>query len=256
MKNRIISLTSFFEQKSNRHFNDSYHYCHNLYNSESLLIKFYIYRHLYFANNMADFEKNKIILDLGCADGPFLPTLNYYGNRIIGVDLLFDWLQRARELINYKKYPLKNVILLNAEGHYLPFKNNCIDMIYCLETFEHIPNSVNLINEIFRILKRNGILIYSLPIEIGISLLIRQLIGKITKFEREHYSLRELVRNGLLKKPLKRINNPTTHRNFDWRLIHKMIIKRFKKIDLKFSPLPLLKRLNPTVIVKVKKKID
>ena len=163
---------------------------------------------------------------------------------------------RAKELINYKKYPLRRVILLNAEGHYLPFKNNSIDLIYCLETFEHIPNCIDIINEVHRILKKNGILIYSLPIEIGFSLIIRQLIGKITKFPREVYTLRELIRNGLLKKPSERINNPTTHKNFDWRIFHSLIIKRFKPVDIKFSPLPFLKGLNSTVIFKVKKIID
>ena len=227
-----------------------------MYSLNSFLINLYIYRHLFYALNLESFKKSKIILDLGCADGPFLPTLNLYGKRVIGLDLLFEWLLRAKDLINYKKYQLRRVILLNAEGHYLPFKNNSIDLIYCLETFEHIPNSIDLINEVYRILKKNGTLIYSLPIEIGFSLIIRQLTGKLAKFPRETYTLRELIRNGLLKKPSERINNPTTHKNFDWRIFHSLVIKRFKLVDIKFSPLPFLKGLNSTVIFKVKKIID
>lgn len=268
MKRKVISLSYFFNENSdinkeiftkwefNEEFFDNYNYCFHVYSLNSFLINLYVYRHLYYALNLESFSRDKIILDLGCADGPFLPSLNFYGKRVIGLDLSLSWLQRARKLINCKKYPLNKVILLNAEGHYLPFKDNSIDLVYCLETLEHIPNSMDLINEIYRILKDKGTLIYSLPIEIGFSLFIRQLVGKITKFPREPYSLRDLIKNGLLKKPSKRINNPINHKNFDWRILYGIIIKRFKQVDIKFSPLPFLKVLNPTVIFKVKKIIN
>ena len=144
MKREVISLSYFFNENSDinqeiftdwvsiEKFIDNYNYCFHLYSLYSFLINLYIYRHLYYALNLESFSRNKIILDLGCADGPFLPTLNFYGKRVIGLDISLNWLQRARELINYTKYPLNKVILLNAESHYLPFKDNSIDLVDCL----------------------------------------------------------------------------------------------------------------------------
>ena len=213
-------------------------YCKRLYASNSFLINFYIYRHFIYALNIVKLnqEKEKTILDIGCGDGPFLPSLNNYGKRIIGLDLMLGMIIKAKDLIDFKKFRLNNVFLLNADGLNLPIKDNTVDIVFCLETFEHIPNTRKLINEIFRILKFKGILIYSLPIEIGFSLIIRQLVGKITSFQRESYTFKELLRNGILKKPSHRINSIGTHKDFDWRIIQKLINKKFKQLKVIHSP--------------------
>ncbi len=215
-----------------------------------------MYRHLFYALNLAKLDEKAIILDLGCADGPFLPTLNRYGKILIGLDYTLEWLLYAKNLKNFRKFPLKKTLLLNAEGCHIPLKDKSIDIVFCLETLEHVPDSIKFINEIFRILKNNGELIYSIPIEIGISLLIRQFIGKIINFPRDSYTLKELLMNGILKKPSKRINNPYTHKNFDWRIMQRLINKKFKEIKIIYSPFPFLKRLNPTIIFKVTKLIE
>ena len=266
MKKRVIKLSYFFDNKKSdikkdgfstlddiRESLEDYNYCKYVYSLNSYLIDFYIYRHLYYALNLGSFKKNKIILDLGCADGPFLPTLNLYGKKVIGLDNLSDWLLRAKDLIKSKKYLLKKVVLLNAEGHYIPFRNNSIDLIYCLETLEHIPNTVDLINEIYRILKINGTFIYSFPIEIGFSLILRQLTGILVNYPTDNYTLEELFKNGILKRPGKHISTPSTHKNFDWRKIQKLIKQKFKQMEIIYSPFPFLRTLNPTVIFKAKK---
>lgn len=257
MKKKVIHLSYYFKEKSENT------YSKNLYNSKSFTLNFYIYKHLYYALNLAKIHEEKIILDIGCGDGPFFPTLNKYGGKIIGLDFSFWMLSLAKNLINFKKYPLKKVILLNSEGHFLPIKDNRIDTLFCLETFEHIKNSEKLIDEIYRILKADGELIYSIPIEIGFSLIFRQAIIKLINFQDDHsYSLKELLRNGILKKPPKKryhlYNNPKqhlTHKNFDWRVFQNLINKKFKQIKVIFSPFPKLKSLNPTVIIKAKKRL-
>ena len=170
------------------------------------------------------------------------------------MDLLFEVLLKAKQLMQCRKYPLRKILLLNAKGINIPFKDKTIDIVFCLETFEHIPNSNKFINEIFRILKDDGELIYSIPIEIGISLLYRQLIRKIINCPVDSYSFKELIINAFLKKPPKRINNPLNHKNFDWRRIQKLINKKFTHVSKTYSPFPFLKTLNPTIIFKVIKR--
>ena len=254
MKKKVIHL-SYFHNKE-LHEKPQKSYSRRLYFSHSIFIYIYIYRHLYYALNLPKIDDGKIILDLGCGDGPFFPTLNRYGKRIIGLDFSLKRILKAKTLIRYMEYPLKKVLLLNADGEHLPIKDKSIDIIYCLETFEHVPNTNRLISEIFRILKDDGELVYSIPIEIGISLLVRQFIGKITNFHRDTYNFKELLINSLLKKPPKRIYNQWIHKNFDWRIIQQLIKRKFKLISRIYSPFPFLKSLNPTIIFKVSKLIS
>ncbi len=78
-------------------------------------------------------------------------------------------------------------------------------MVFYLETFEHITNIRQLINEIYRILKINGEIIYLIPIEVGFTLILRYLITELIKFKvDDSYNLKELFLNGVLKKLLKK----------------------------------------------------
>lgn len=38
----------------------------------------------------------------------------------------------------------------------LPFKDNSVDEVYCKNVFEHVPNPLNFLNEIRRVLKKEG----------------------------------------------------------------------------------------------------
>ncbi len=250
-------MSYFYKNVENKE--NKYIYSKILYDSNSFFLDFYMYRHLYYAINLINPRKCKYIIDLGCADGPLLPNVNQYGKFNIGIDLNLDYLEYARNLINYHEFPLLKTALINAEGKKLPIKNESIDTVICLEVFEHVPKVLNLINEIKRILKYDGELIYSLPIEIGFSLLFRDLIGRILSFPRDSYNLRELIRNGILKKPnTQRIYYPQTriysHKNFDYRILQNYIKNNFKILKKNFSPLPFLKTLNPHLICKVQKK--
>ncbi|MBU1633910.1 class I SAM-dependent methyltransferase [bacterium] len=46
----------------------------------------------------------------------------------------------------------------------LPFSDNRFDIIICSHILEHIPNDHKAINEIFRVLKRNGFALIAIPI--------------------------------------------------------------------------------------------
>ena len=243
-KYQLISPSLSFKNNQIR-LNQNYKY---VYHSKSFFIKFYGYLPLVHSLRLADFSKQFTILDLGCADGPFLPTLNYYSKKIVGIDLDKDSLILANKLINDHNFKLKKVGLLNSDGLYLPFKDRTFDLIFCLEVLEHVENSLQAINEISRILKKKGVLICSLPIEIGISLLIRTILGKTLKFKRPHYKFKEIIKSVFLKKPENREKH-MDHKNFDWRLIYREIKRCFKNYKLYFTPINFLKNINPIVII-------
>jgi SAM-dependent methyltransferase len=55
----------------------------------------------------------------------------------------------------------KDIILSDAQD--LPFRNNSFDTVVSFETLEYIPATERVFREIARVLKSNGLLIFSMP---------------------------------------------------------------------------------------------
>jgi SAM-dependent methyltransferase len=90
-------------------------------------------------------------LDVGCANFAGIDLVNSKidkPNKSFGVDI-------------YKSHPKTIVCDLNKNK--LPFKNNSIDVCSSFETIEHIFFTEHYIQEIYRVLKNNGILYISTP---------------------------------------------------------------------------------------------
>ncbi|MDD3461617.1 MAG: class I SAM-dependent methyltransferase [Mesotoga sp.] len=99
-------------------------------------------------------KQNIKILDIGCGTGIVLKKLEKIG-ACYGIDI-------SEEAILFcKKRKLKNVYKANAEN--LPFINESFDLITVLDVLEHIKNPQNVLNEINRILKNDGIAIITVP---------------------------------------------------------------------------------------------
>ncbi len=98
------------------------------------------------------------ILEIGCGDGLFMKTaLGSKKNSIdIGIDIDTEELNRAKNTGIYKK--LVQVDITNP-----PFANNSFSTIIANGVLEHIPNLSVALNEIHRILKKNGKLITTSP---------------------------------------------------------------------------------------------
>jgi len=222
---------------------------YQLYNSKSFFIRYYAYLPFIFSLKNVDFTKNSKILDMGCSDGPFLPTLNIYAKKIIAMDIDNDLVKKSKNIIQNKLSNSNKINLMTSDGLALPFRDENFDVIFCLEVLEHVKHPRKAIEEIYRTLKKNGVFICTVPVEIGMSLFIREILGKIIKFNRPYYSKKELMRNVFLKKP-----GPRTlemgHKNFDWRLIKKEIRQVFRKIYTEFIPIKILRDFNPIILIK------
>ena len=74
----------------------------------------------------------------------------------------YDYLMPSRpvavDIVENKK---KNVKY--GDVHSLPFANNSFDSVVCLEVFEYTPTPTKAISEIYRVLKKGGTLIFSVP---------------------------------------------------------------------------------------------
>lgn len=91
------------------------------------------------------------ILDVGCASGWFLNEMSkkFPKANCVGID-------PYKEAILHGKKKYKNLKLVNADGHKIPFSDESFDLVICTEVLEHVVNPRIVIQEIKRVLKPNG----------------------------------------------------------------------------------------------------
>lgn len=96
---------------------------------------------------------NGIFLDLGCGEMPYREYIINNSNitKYIGVDI---------ENKIYQKQIKPDIFW---DGKKLPFDDNSIDTIMATEVFEHVPNLDEILKEIYRVLKPNGKLFFTVP---------------------------------------------------------------------------------------------
>jgi SAM-dependent methyltransferase len=93
------------------------------------------------------------VLDLGCGAGRFLRGLE----NAIGVEIAEEAVQRARANV-----PDSDVRLLEADGS-IPVGHGEIDVVWCSEVLEHIPDVAHALLEVRRVLKPGGRLLATVP---------------------------------------------------------------------------------------------
>lgn len=97
----------------------------------------------------------EIILDVGCGGGIFVRELKEKF-KIFGCDISIDL------LLNIPKDNLKNNFLASRAEN-LPFKDETINLVICSELLEHTKELELSLEEISRVLKKNGHLIITVP---------------------------------------------------------------------------------------------
>lgn len=131
-----------------------------LYNSKNFLIKFVHNNRL---NSIAKMipDKGKFkIFDAGCGEGHLIKKLNSKNsnNLYYGVDVTEIALQKAKKRCPYAEFKIENLLKMN-------FDNAFFDVIICTEVLEHIIEYERAIEELKRILKKDGFLILTFPNE-------------------------------------------------------------------------------------------
>lgn len=106
-----------------------------------------------------DFQ-NSICLDIGCSTGVMTVELANIFRSIIGIEYDFDALLLG---IYNNSYSDRNIHFINADGMYLPIKNETIDVIICSQVYEHVKDDLILADEMYRVLKSNGVILFSGP---------------------------------------------------------------------------------------------
>ena len=94
---------------------------------------------------------NKNVLDVGCGDGRY--RFFFEGLAYTGADIYNPFVINQREQFNFVK----------LNGLVLPFNDSEFDVVFCKDVLEHVEKDADFIGEIYRVLKKNGVLIVTVP---------------------------------------------------------------------------------------------
>lgn len=116
------------------------------------------YEHLHRYAFSLQFVENKVVLDVASGEGYGTNLLANLAKEIHGVDISEEAVEHAK--IKYNK---KNIHFHTSPAHILPFEDDKFDTIVSFETIEHLLEQDEMISEMRRVLKPDGILILSSP---------------------------------------------------------------------------------------------
>jgi len=129
------------------------------------------------------------VIDIGCADGPFLPSLSKYFSNVVGIEYDPRFAEQAKKAV-YKQH-LENVsIICNNETSFEEIKTELGDtsysIIFLMEVLEHVGNhwttmyedKLTFLKEAATLLDDDGIIVISVPKMTGFSFLF-QAVGQV-----------------------------------------------------------------------------
>jgi ubiquinone/menaquinone biosynthesis C-methylase UbiE len=96
-------------------------------------------------------KPEEFILDAGCGTGVFTLDILPLRTRVIGVDLSFPMLSRAKQKTG--GYHFQAVL---ADISSLPFSQNAFDKVVSVTALEFIEDAERAMDELFRVTKRGG----------------------------------------------------------------------------------------------------
>ena len=108
--------------------------------------------------HVAPLATGRKVLDLGCNTGYGAAMLADVAQHVTGVDVSASAIGTAKQC-----YDRKNLEFLETNGQSLPFDSDSYDIIVSCQVIEHIVDYEAFLGEIKRVLKPDGIVIFTTP---------------------------------------------------------------------------------------------
>lgn len=97
------------------------------------------------------------LLDFGCGDGLFTEAVFGKQAGIYGCDIARGELPSARTSGVYWRG------VQFADGHHLPYRDGAFGTVYSNSVIEHIPDPQNVLPDLARVLRKDGLLVLTVP---------------------------------------------------------------------------------------------
>lgn len=127
------------------------------YNSSFFLVKKLFWNRIKYSILLGNINDNKKILDVGCGAGQLIREIKKKNKKckVVGIDFNVNINRLSIEGCKFKIEDIRK----------LSFKDNSFDLVYALDTLEHIKDIKLAIKNIKRVLKPRGKLIITGPTE-------------------------------------------------------------------------------------------
>ena len=133
---------------------------------------------------LAEAKPGQRVLDLGCGAGRFVAALQDAGADPVGVEIAEAALERAR-----RNVPGAELHALAADGA-IPLEDATVDLVWCSEVLEHVPDTAGLLSEARRVLRTGGRLLVTTPSHDP----LRRVLLALTRFDAHFDPLGQHVR--------------------------------------------------------------
>jgi ubiquinone/menaquinone biosynthesis C-methylase UbiE len=111
----------------------------------------------YFVINQIDLM-DKIVIDLASGEGYGSELLAKHAKKVYGIDISQEAIIHAKN-----KYHSENLEFQIGDATEIPLPDEIADVFVCFETIEHHDKHKEMMEEIKRVLKPNGVLVISSP---------------------------------------------------------------------------------------------
>jgi SAM-dependent methyltransferase len=190
--------------------------------------------------------RGRSLLDYGCGDGTFLACVSDLFPDAVGADL--DAAEIARCGQRFANTPSLSFKLIRdlEEGR-------TFDIVTCMEVLEHCTDESRerVLDDISRLVAHDGVVIISVPVEIGPTLLIKESLRTVAGWRglsdyrfKERYNLREILKmtfagpHTAIERPIFPGSSPSYgHKGFNWRSLQERLKRGFALQTRQFSPL-------------------
>ncbi len=153
--------------------------------------------------------RSSTVIDMGCADGVFLPSLDERFDRVIGLDIRAEFVAAAQDVIagmNLRHTTVHCSADLDWSEVQSLVGEPRADVVFLLETLEHIgtaerfyESKIDFLLQVRSLMRPGGELVISVPNMVGAALLAQQLVLRATRRYVERMTISELAR-GVLRR--------------------------------------------------------
>jgi ubiquinone biosynthesis O-methyltransferase len=105
--------------------------------------------------------KGKRMLDIGCGKGGILVSSAQRGANVVGFDI--DKYEIKIAKLRVEESGLDNVLVFKGDCRHIPLHDNYFDIVTITGVLEHVNDIENVIKEIVRVIKPNGLCLISTP---------------------------------------------------------------------------------------------
>ncbi len=200
-------------------------------------------------------HKAKSVLDFGCGTGILTVQIATAGFNVIGLDHsagMLEVLSRRLEHLNLTS----NCHLQVGDGEALPFEDESFDGVVCTGVLHHIPNIDKVLEELVRIIRKNGLLFIIEPNNEGdifrrIGQIIKRTVGLLLRFwlkKGNLYQHKDTGRQISGVKTLKKLQQIGLQCNITY-LAHPPMIYRFLPITMAYAMVASIGKLGGAIAI-------